>query len=103
MDDLPRPAPASNVPEYTVSEIAGAVRRTLEGAFGRVRVRGEVTELKRHGSGHFYFCLKDEGAKLRSVIWRLQVPRLGLKPENGIEVIATGRLSNYAERSEYQL
>src|SRR5579863_1832773 len=102
MDDLPAPT-TSNIPEYTVSEIAGAVKRTLEGAFGRVRVRGEITELKRHGSGHLYCCLKDEGAKLRGVIWRMQVPRLGMVPENGIEVIATGRLSSYAERSEYQL
>lgn len=97
------PLLASNIPEYTVSEIAGAVKRALEGAFGRVRVRGEITELKRYASGHIYFCLKDEGAKLRGVVWRLQVPRLGLKPENGIEVIATGLLSGYAERSEYQL
>ena len=94
---------ATNIPEYTVSEIAGAVKRTLEGAFGRVRVRGEITELKRYSSGHIYFCLKDEGAKLRGVIWRLQVPRLGMKPENGVEVIATGLLSGYGERSEYQL
>ncbi len=94
---------ASNIPEYTVSEIAGAVKRTLEGAFGRVRVRGEITELKRYSSGHIYFCLKDENAKLRGVIWRMQVPRLGMAPENGVEVIATGRLSSYAERSEYQL
>lgn len=93
----------SNLPEYMVSEIAGAVKRTLEGSFGRVRVRGEITEFKRHGSGHLYFCLKDEGAKLKGVIWRMQVPRLGMAPENGVEVIATGRLTGYAERSEYQL
>ncbi|MGH7210041.1 MAG: exodeoxyribonuclease VII large subunit, partial [Acetobacteraceae bacterium] len=96
-------AVVSNIPEYTVSEIAGAVKRTLEGAFGRVRVRGEITDFKRHASGHMYFCLKDEGAKLKGVIWRMQVPRLGMAPENGVEVIATGRLSGYAERSEYQL
>src|SRR5438270_1646160 len=93
----------TNVPEYTVSQIASAVKRTLEGAFGRVRVRGEITELKRYSSGHIYFCLKDEGAKLRGVVWRLQVPRLGMAPENGVEVIATGLLSGYGERSEYQL
>src|ERR1700758_1728656 len=93
----------SNIPEYTVSEIAGAVKRTLEGAFGRVRVRGEITELKRYASGHIYFGLKDETAKLKAVAWKFSVPRLGLAPENGIEVIATGRLSAYGERSEYQL
>ncbi len=64
---------ASNVPEYTVSEISGAVKRTLEGTFGRVRVRGEITELKRYPSGHIYFSLKDEGAKL--VRRRLEIRR----------------------------
>jgi exodeoxyribonuclease VII large subunit len=93
----------SNVPEYTVSEISGAVKRTLEGAFGRVRVRGEITELKRHASGHLYFSLKDTGAKIASVVWRSSVARLGLAPEDGVEVIATGRISSYAERSSYQL
>jgi exodeoxyribonuclease VII large subunit len=102
MNDLPAPS-VSNVPEYTVSEISGAVKRTLEGSFGRVRVRGEVTELKRYPSGHIYFSLKDAGAKLAGVVWRSSVARLGMVPENGIEVIATGRISGYAERSSYQL
>jgi exodeoxyribonuclease VII large subunit len=101
--DLPGPAPASNIPEYTVSEISGAVKRTLEGNFGRVRVRGEITELKRYPSGHVYFSLKDEGAKLAGVVWKSAVARLGMQPENGVEVIATGRISAYAERSSYQL
>jgi exodeoxyribonuclease VII large subunit len=102
MNDLLTASP-SNVPEYTVSEISGAVKRTIEGAFGRVRVRGEITDLKRHSSGHIYFSLKDEGAKLGGVIWKLTAARLGMRPENGVEVIATGRLTNYAERSCYQL
>jgi exodeoxyribonuclease VII large subunit len=93
----------SNVPEYTVSEISGAVKRTLEGNFGRVRVRGEITELKRYPSGHIYFSLKDEAAKLSGIVWKFAVPRLGMKPENGVEVIATGKLSSYPERSSYQL
>jgi exodeoxyribonuclease VII large subunit len=101
MDDL-RTA-VSNVPEYTVSEISGAVKRTLEGNFGRVRVRGEITELKRYPSGHIYFSLKDEGAKLSGVVWRSSVARLSMVPENGVEVIATGRISSYADRSSYQL
>jgi hypothetical protein len=83
----------SNVPEYTVSEISGAVKRTLEGNFGRVRVRGEITELKRYPSGHIYFSLKDEGAKIAGVVWKSTVSRLGMVPENGVEVIATGRIS----------
>ena len=102
MNDTPGAA-ASNVPEYTVSEISGAVKRTLEGAFGRVRVRGEITELKRYPSGHIYFSLKDEGGKIAGVVWKSAVSRLGLDPENGVEVIATGKVSAYGDRSSYQL
>jgi|SRR5208283_2734439 len=100
----PAGAPAGvNVPEFSVTEIAGAIKRTLEGAFGRVRVRGEISGYKRHASGHAYFSLKDEGAKIDAVIWRSGFGRIGLAPEDGIEVIATGRLSTYADRSTYQL
>jgi exodeoxyribonuclease VII large subunit len=96
-------APGTNVPEYAVGEIAGAVRRTLEGAFGRVRVRGEITECKRYPSGHIYLSLKDEAAKLEAVVWKTSVPRLSVQPENGVEVIATGKITTYADRSKYQL
>lgn len=99
MSDLP----ASNVPEYSVGEIASAIRRTLEGAFGRVRVRGEITELKTYPSGHSYLSLKDEAGKLRAVIWKGARARLGLAAENGMEVIATGKITAYGDRSEYQL
>ena len=68
-----------------------------------MRVRGEITELKAYGSGHQYFALKDESAKIRAIIWKATAPRVGLKPENGVEVIATGRITSYSERSEYQL
>jgi exodeoxyribonuclease VII large subunit len=103
--DTPAPHGASrpNIPEFAVSEIAGAIKRTLEESFGRVRVRGEITELKRYPSGHIYLSLKDEQAKLESVIWKTSVGRLAVKPENGIEVIATGRIGTYADRSKYQL
>ena len=94
---------SSNIPEYSVSEISGAVKRTLEGAFGRVRVRGEITELKRYPSGHIYFSLKDEGGKISGVVWKGAVSRLGLAPENGLEVIAQGKVSSYGDRSSYQL
>ncbi len=97
MSDLP------NIPELTVSDIAGAIKHTLEGAFGRVRVRGEITELKAYASGHVYLALKDESAKIRAIIWRGNAGRIALKPENGVEVIATGRITSYPERSEYQL
>jgi len=100
MNDL---AAASNVPEYSVSEISGAVKRTLETTFGRIRVRGELTEVKRYPSGHIYLSLKDESAKISGVVWKSAVSRLGMVPENGVEVIATGRISAYGERSSYQL
>jgi exodeoxyribonuclease VII large subunit len=102
MDDpaLPR---VSNIPEYTVAEISGAVKKTLEGAFGRVRVRGEVTEVRPYPSGHIYFSLKEEKCKLACVAWASVVPRMGLRPENGVEVVATGRITGYGDRSSYQM
>ena len=101
--DQPSPKPPGNLPEFSVSEISAAVKRTLEGAFGRVRVRGEITELKRYPSGHIYFSLKDEGGKIAAVVWKFAVPRLGLQPESGVEVIATGKVSSYGDRSSYQI
>ena len=95
--------PVTNIPEFSVSEISGAVKRTLEGNFARVRVRGEITEFKRYPSGHIYFSLKDEGAKIGGMIWKPPSPSLGMMPENGVEVIATGRITAYGERSAYQL
>ncbi len=93
---------ASNIPEYGVSDLAGAIRRTLESTFGRVRVRGEITELKRYPSGHTYLSLKDEDAKIEAVIWKTALRGIGTAPENGVEMIATGRISTYADRSKYQ-
>ena len=94
----------SNIPEYGVGDLGSAIKRTLEGAFGRIRVRGEMTEVKVWGSsGHIYLSLKDERGKIEAVCWKNSVPRLGLKPENGVEVIATGRITTYADRSKYQL
>ncbi|MDB5402093.1 MAG: Exodeoxyribonuclease large subunit, partial [Rhodopila sp.] len=81
----------------------GAVKRTLEITFGRVRVRGELTEVKHYPSGHIYLSLKDENSKISGIVWKTTVPRLGMAPENGTEVIATGRISAYGERSSYQL
>ena len=94
---------AGNIPEFSVAELSGAIRRTLEGAFSRVRVRGEITELKTYPSGHTYLSLKDEGGKIRAVIWKGARSRVGLAPENGMEVIATGKITAYGDRSEYQL
>src|SRR5271168_5202561 len=102
MQDTPAP-PRPNTPEFTVSELSGAIKRTLEESFGRIRVRGEITEAKTYPSGHTYFSLKDEGGKIRAVIWKFAAGKVGLKPENGMEVIATGKISAYGDRSEYQL
>jgi exodeoxyribonuclease VII large subunit len=95
--------PVTNIPEYSVGELAGAVKRTLESTFGRVRVRGELSAVKRYPSGHIYLCLKDEAGTLNAIIWKSAMPRIGLKPEDGIEVIATGRISAWGDKSQYQL
>jgi exodeoxyribonuclease VII large subunit len=92
-----------NVPEYTVGELSHALKRTVEGAFERVRVRGEISGFKRHGSGHLYFALKDSEAVLDAVCWRGAAGKLGLAPEDGLEVICTGRLTTYPGRSKYQI
>src|SRR3546814_7385352 len=92
-----------NVPEFTVSEISLAVKRTLEGTFERVRVRGEISGFKRAASGHCYMTLKDADAVLDAVCWRGNAGRLGISPEDGMEVIATGRLTSYPGRSKYQI
>ncbi|GAB2176225.1 exodeoxyribonuclease VII large subunit [Dongia sp. agr-C8] len=99
----PRQQPGHNLGEITVSELAGAIKRTLEGSFDRVRVRGEISGFKRAASGHLYMMLKDENAGIKAVCWRMTAGRLGMAPEDGMEVIVTGRITSYAERSEYQL
>jgi exodeoxyribonuclease VII large subunit len=92
-----------NLAEYTVSELSQALRRAIEGGFGQVRVRGEISGWKRHGSGHCYFALKDAEAVIDAVCWRMTAQRLGLKPEDGMEVVCGGRLTTYPGRSKYQL
>ncbi|RDD62384.1 exodeoxyribonuclease VII large subunit [Ferruginivarius sediminum] len=92
-----------NVPIFTVAEISQAVKRTVEGAFQRVRVRGEISRPSFPSSGHCYFRLKDENAVLDSVVWRGVLGRLKLRPEDGLEVIASGRLTTYAGKSSYQI
>jgi exodeoxyribonuclease VII large subunit len=100
---LDQPRPGSNLPEYTVTELSRQVKRTVEETFGLVRVRGEIGECKPHSNGHLYLSLKDDNAVLAAVCWRGQVSKLGLKPETGMEVICTGRLTTYAGQSKYQL
>ena len=93
----------SNAPEFTVSELAGNVKRTIEEAFGRVRVRGELGRVTIARSGHCYLDLKDDRAVINSIIWKGSMSRLGLRPEEGMEVVATGKMSTYPGRSNYQL
>src|SRR5271168_1153781 len=104
MDDLlVAVPPRTNLTEYTVSELSLALKRSIEDGFGQVRVRGEISGFKRHGSGHCYFALKDAEAVLDGVCWRGTALRLGLKPEDGMEVVCAGRLTTYPGRSKYQL
>ncbi|MEI4472587.1 exodeoxyribonuclease VII large subunit [Frigidibacter sp. MR17.24] len=97
------PSAPGNAHDYSVSEIAGAVKRVIEGEFGRVRVRGEIGRVSRPGSGHLYFALKDDRATLDAVAWKGQAAKLAVKPEEGIEVIATGRMTTFPGSSKYQL
>jgi exodeoxyribonuclease VII large subunit len=93
-----------NAPEFTVSELSSALRRTVEDAYGHVRVRGEITGFRgAHASGHCYFALKDDGAKIEAVIWKGTHYRMRFKPQEGLEVIATGRLTTYPGSSKYQI
>src|SRR5271166_5286836 len=93
-----------NVPEWTVSELSAVLRKAVEDGFGYVRVRGEISGYRGvHGSGHCYFALKDEGAKIEAVIWKSALARLRIKPEEGLEVVVTGRLTTYPVQSKYQI
>ncbi len=103
MTDL-TPKPLPNTPEYSVSELASAIKRTLEDGFGFIRLRGEVSGYRGpHSSGHCYFSLKDERSKIEAVIWKGNWSRLRIKPDEGMEVIATGRISSFPGSSKYQI
>ncbi|MCE6961186.1 exodeoxyribonuclease VII large subunit [Cereibacter sphaeroides] len=97
------PAPARNTPEYTVSELSGAVKRVIEGEFGLVRVRGEIGRVSRPASGHLYFDLKDDRAVIAAICWKGQAGRLSVRPEEGMEVVATGRMTTFPGQSKYQI
>ncbi|XUM22692.1 exodeoxyribonuclease VII large subunit [Bradyrhizobium oligotrophicum S58] len=93
-----------NAPEFTVTELSSALKRTVEDQFGHVRVRGEITGFRGpHSSGHCYFALKDESAKIEAVIWKGVHGRMRFKPQEGLEVIATGKLTTYPNSSKYQI
>lgn len=105
--DAPRlvaePQPGDNALAVTVSELAGRLKRVVEGEFGFVRLRGEISGWKRAASGHAYLALKDEGAVIDGVMWKGQVNLLPFQPQDGVEVIATGKLTTYPGRSKYQI
>lgn len=97
-------AGASNNPELTVSELSNAIKRSLEDNFGFIRLRGEISGYRGpHASGHCYFALKDDKAKIEAVIWRGVFQKLRFKPEEGLEVIATGKVTSYPGSSKYQI
>src|ERR1700761_2697747 len=103
MTDLAEPESASNLQPFSVSELAFALKRTIEDAFGFVRLRGELSKVTFHANGHVYLDLKDERACISGVIWKPQVRTLAVRPQTGLEVIVTGRVTTYPGRSQYQI
>ncbi len=102
-DLLDDPIPGQNTPEYTVSDISGEVKRTLEGTFGRIRVRGEVGRVFKARSGHLYYDIKDDRNVLACTTWQGQISGLSVVPEEGLEVVVTGRLTAFGAQSKYNL
>ena len=92
-----------NTPAFSVSELSMAIRRTVEGAFGRVRVRAEISRPTYARSGHLYVALKDENSVIDGVCWKGSVNRLSIRAEEGMEVIVTGKLTTYPGSSKYQI
>ena len=92
-----------NAPPLSVSELSGMLKRTVEDRFGHVRLRGEISGFKRAASGHLYLCLKDDNAVIDGVMWKGGAQRLAFAPQDGVEVIATGKLTTYPGRSKYQI
>lgn len=96
-------APKTNIPEFSVSDLAFSLKKTLEDTYGHVRVRGELSRVSIAASGHMYSSLKDDGAVIDAICWKGTLSKLSVKPEEGLEVICTGRISTYPARSNYQL
>jgi exodeoxyribonuclease VII large subunit len=95
---------ASNTPEWSVSELSGALKRMIEGEFGHVRIKGEISGYRGpHSSGHVYFSIKDSSAKIDAVMWKGVFGRVKFRPEDGMEVIATGKITTFAGKSSYQI
>ena len=97
-------APGANAPEFSVSELSSALKRAIEDRFGYVRVRGEISGYRGpHSSGHVYFSLKDANARLDAVIWKGVFGRMRIKPEEGLEVVVTGKITTFPGKSAYQI
>ena len=103
MTDLLASTESTNAAAYSVSELAGALKRTLETTYDHVRLRGEISKVTRHSSGHVYLTLKDDKAAIDGVIWKGQVSRLQAQPDHGLEVIVTGRITTFPASSKYQI
>ncbi|WP_420479221.1 exodeoxyribonuclease VII large subunit [Brevundimonas sp. FT23028] len=97
------PAPRDNNPPLSISELSFALKRTLEDRFGHVRLRGEISKVNHHASGHVYLTLKDDKSAIDGVVWKGLVRGLGVRPETGLEVIVTGKITSYPARSSYQI
>ncbi len=97
------PDSTGNIAEFSVSELSYAIKRTMEDSFGYVRVRGELGRISRPGSGHVYLDIKDDRAVLAGVIWRGVAGKLKIQPEQGLEVIATGKITTFPGQSKYQM
>ena len=102
-DLIDDPRPGQNMPEYTVSEVSGAVKKTLENTFGRIKVRGEVGRVFTARSGHLYYDVKDDKNVLACTTWKGQVSQLSVVPEEGLEVVVTGRMTSFGGQSKYNL
>ena len=103
MSDVAAVESASNVQAYSVSELAFALKRTIEDAYGFVRLRGELSKVTFHANGHVYLDIKDERASISGIIWKTQVRGLQIRPQTGLEVIVTGKVTTYPGRSQYQI
>ena len=103
MDLLDDPVEGVNSPEFSVTELSGAIKRVIEGEFSHVRIKGEVGRVSRPRSGHIYLDLKDDKSVINGVIWKGVAGRLQTQPEEGMEVVATGRVTTFGGQSKYQI
>lgn len=102
-DLIDTPKQGENAPEFSVSELSVALKRMIEGEFAHVRIRGEIGRVARPASGHLYFDIKDDKSVIASVAWKGQAAKLATQPEEGLEVVATGKITTFAGQSRYQM